>query len=116
LNTYGYVEGNPLINTDFFGLDTLRTKLLSAIGRGDTKQIRSLLDSLSDPKMIKQAKEALDKFGSKADDWIQAQCKGSVREEFPSKMLDKTLEEIRKGSSRDAKKAWKLLNDNRFRK
>jgi len=47
---------------------------------------------------------------------------GSVNQEFPSELEDKTLEEIKnlsrgKGDLADAaKKAWKLLNDSRFLK
>lgn len=113
---YGYSEQNPVNYIDPNGLDSIRTALMQAIARGDTRQIKTLMDLLTDPKLQRAAQEALKKFGSKADDWIQKQCKGSVREEFPSEYLDKTLEQIRRDKSKLGKKAWKLLNDSRFRK
>ncbi|MEJ2365323.1 MAG: RHS repeat-associated core domain-containing protein, partial [Deltaproteobacteria bacterium] len=112
---YAYVTNNPLGSSDPFGLDSIRAKLMAAIARGDVRQIESLMEVLS-PELRKLAENALKKFTSKADDWIQAQCKGRIRDEFPSEFLDKTLQEIRQGSSAAAKKAWKLLNDKRFQK
>ncbi|WP_437606729.1 hypothetical protein WMF20_38145 [Sorangium sp. So ce834] len=43
-------------------------------------------------------------------------CKGSILRVFPSHLLSTRLEDIRKGKTYDYKKAWKLLNDNRFKK
>ena len=116
INTYGYVEGNPLIQFDTYGLASDKTALMSAIARGDTRNIRTILDALSDPKLRVLGEQALKKFSSKADDWIVQNCKGSINREFPDYLRDKTLEEIRKGNSADYKKAWKLLNDKRFQK
>lgn len=59
------------------------------------------------------AKESL---SEKAQSFIARCRKGSINREFPSEMLDKTLGEIKKGSSSTHKKAWKLLNDSRFSK
>ncbi len=48
--------------------------------------------------------------------------KGSINREFPTEMKDKTLEDIQRLARKNgplnavAKKAWKLLNDNRFKK
>ncbi|MDQ1293241.1 MAG: hypothetical protein QG608_1122 [Actinomycetota bacterium] len=42
--------------------------------------------------------------------------KGSIRQEFPGEYLDIKLGVIKKESSATGKKAWKLLNDNRFKK
>jgi hypothetical protein len=45
--------------------------------------------------------------------------KGRSEAEFPTQYLDKTLEQIQKlaqAGDKPAKKAWKLLTDNRFRK
>lgn len=54
-----------------------------------------------------------------ADEYIGKHCKGSIRREFPSEFLNKTIKEIereaKKGNAR-ARKALKLLKDGRFRK
>lgn len=65
------------------------------------------------------AKKLIDKMKTKAVDWIAKNKKGSINKEFPSEWGNKTLEEIRKAAQngeKNAKKAWKLLNDNRFNK
>ncbi|WP_157230827.1 hypothetical protein [Brevibacillus sp. BC25] len=54
-----------------------------------------------------------------ADEYISKNRKGSIRREFPSEYLDKTLNEIEKDAKngeRKARTAKKLLNDNRFKK
>lgn len=42
--------------------------------------------------------------------------KGTINSEFPGGMYSLTLNAIKSGSTADHKKAWKLLNDNRFAK
>lgn len=113
---YGYVYQNPISYIDSVGLASDKSALMTAIGRGDTRQIRNLMDALGDPKLRKAAQDALKKFESKADDWIAKKCKGSINREFPESLRNKTLEEIRRGNSAEYKKAWKLLNDKRFQK
>ncbi|QDX91850.1 hypothetical protein EEL30_05390 [Brevibacillus laterosporus] len=54
-----------------------------------------------------------------ADDIISSKKKGSIRREFPTEWLDKTLDEIESAAQRgdkNAKKAKKLLTDKRFDK
>ncbi|WP_199928282.1 hypothetical protein [Brevibacillus brevis] len=54
-----------------------------------------------------------------ADEYISKNRKGSIRREFPSEYLDRTLNEIEKDAKngeRKARTAKKLLNDNRFKK
>lgn len=43
-------------------------------------------------------------------------CKGSIFREFPGQLLFAKIAEIRRGTTADHKKAWKLLNNSRFRK
>ncbi|WP_437619873.1 hypothetical protein [Sorangium sp. So ce1151] len=43
-------------------------------------------------------------------------CKGSIYREFPGQLLFVKIAEIRRGKTAHHKKAWKLLNDNRFKK
>ncbi|WP_144030330.1 hypothetical protein [Burkholderia sp. AU6039] len=54
-----------------------------------------------------------------ACDVISAECKGSVLREFPSQYLGVKLDDIQsdaRNGVKDARKALKLLNDNRFKK
>lgn len=48
--------------------------------------------------------------------FISRCCKGSIHSEFPSEFLDSKISVVKKGKSANYKKAWKLLNDNRFKK
>ncbi len=48
--------------------------------------------------------------------FISRCCKASIYREFPSELLFTTLGDIHRGSTAAHKKAWKLLNDNRFKK
>lgn len=53
-----------------------------------------------------------------ACDVISAECKGSVLREFPSQYLGVKLDDIQsdaRNGGKDARKALKLLNDNRFK-
>lgn len=59
---------------------------------------------------------AKDNLGEKVRSFISRCRKASINREFPSEMLDKSLEEMKKGSSSAHHKAWKLLNDSRFAK
>jgi hypothetical protein len=59
---------------------------------------------------------ANDNLGDIADDFISRCRKASIRSEFPGELLPETLGNIKKGKSARHKKAWKLLNDNRFKK
>jgi RHS repeat-associated protein len=124
INLYGYVWGDPINWVDPLGLtgspgdpSTIQV-LRSAIARGDVRTLRNLMDALS-PEQQALARSAIEKLESKAGDWLGKYCKGSVNREFPDQFRSKTLEEILKlanSGNKDAKKAWKLLNDNRFKK
>jgi RHS repeat-associated protein len=127
INFYPYVLNDPINLTDSFGKqsNSVDSSLAQAIAKGDAAEIETILedarDVLSD-KAKQAGREAIKKLRTKAQDWISQKCKGSVNQEFPSEMKEKTLEEIKslsrgKGDMADAaKKAWKLLNDQRFLK
>ncbi len=42
--------------------------------------------------------------------------KGSINSEFPGQFYDVKIKVVKNGTSAEHKKAWKLLNDNRFKK
>jgi len=121
-NLYNFVDNNPVNEVDPLGLDP-NTELAVAIARGDTEAIQSILDAVADDDvsaaMRKSAQDALNKLRSKAGDWISKQCKGGINREFPDQFRNDTLEDIKnaaKAGDKAAKKAWKLLNDSRFKK
>ena len=120
-NLYGYVLQDPVNGIDPEGLqsvDSVNARLQSAIARGDVQQLETMLEALAPEQQI-IARNAIEKFGSKATDWMGKYCKGQIQRKFPGQMKDKTLKEIldlSRTGNRDAKTAWKLLNDSRFRK
>ncbi|MEV4124668.1 hypothetical protein [Nocardia sp. NPDC049707] len=59
---------------------------------------------------------ASDSLGDIADAFISKCRKGSIRREFPGELLQSSLGDIKNGGSAVHKKAWKLLNDSRFKK
>lgn len=64
-------------------------------------------------------KIAADRGGMFACDIISSECKGSVLREFPGQYLNSTLRDIQSDANsgnKDARKALKLLNDNRFKR
>jgi hypothetical protein len=60
--------------------------------------------------------EANDNLSLFADTFISVCRKASIRREFPSEFLNSYLEDIKNNKSATGKKAWKLLNDSRFKK
>ncbi|WP_414515648.1 hypothetical protein [Nostoc sp. PCC 9305] len=60
--------------------------------------------------------EANDNLSLFAETFISVCRKAFIRREFPSEFLNSYLEDIKKNKSASGKKAWKLLNDNRFKK
>jgi RHS repeat-associated protein len=127
MNFYLYVFNNPHNRVDPFGRqsNSVDSSLTQAIARGNSAEIEEILedaDSVLSDRAKQLGREAIKKFRTKARDWIGQKCKGSINQEFPSEMENKTLEEIQqlsrgKGDLADvAKKAWKLLNSNRFLK
>jgi hypothetical protein len=83
---------------------------------GDAQPFDYQSDAISDGAYDLAAN---DRGNMYACDIISAECKGSVLREFPSQYLNSTLNEIQgdaQGGMKDARKALKLLNDNRFKK
>ena len=119
-NLHGYVGNNPINFVDPFGLSSIHTQIASAIARGDVAALETLLGSgaLTEAQAA-MVQAALNKYRSTAVQWIAQNCKGSIGREFPSQFYNKTLEQIKNlkdAGDAAAKKAWKLLNDSRFKK
>jgi hypothetical protein len=72
-------------------------------------------DAGSDSK-AEPSDNAGDNLDETAESFIGRTRKGSINREFPGELKGKTLGEIKQGKSAAEKKAWKLLNDNRFKK
>ena len=82
------------------------------------RQLEALMEALAPEEQV-LARNAIEKFSSRAVDWIGRNCRGSINREFPDQFRNRTLKEIldlSKSGDSAAKKAWKLINDNRFRK
>ncbi|MDI2129922.1 hypothetical protein [Yinghuangia seranimata] len=60
--------------------------------------------------------DANDNLGEIANNFISRCRKGSIRSVFPGQHYGDTLGEIRNCAAASCKTAWKLLNDNRFKK
>ncbi|BBP96120.1 hypothetical protein BSFA1_12490 [Burkholderia sp. SFA1] len=83
---------------------------------GDAQPFEYPPDALSDDAFELAGTSRGDMY---ACDIISSECKGSVLREFPSQYLDSTYNEIQgdaRDGVKDARKALKLLNDNRFKK
>lgn len=63
-----------------------------------------------------QGCNASDNLNITCEVFISRCRKGSINREFPSEFLDEKISVVKNGSSAAHKKAWKLLNDNRFKK
>lgn len=60
--------------------------------------------------------DANDNLGEIANNFISRCRKGSIRQVFPGEHYGDTLGEIKDCGTASCKTAWKLLNDNRFKK
>lgn len=59
---------------------------------------------------------ANENLGEIATNFISRCRKGSIRQEFPGQRYGDTLGYVKGCGERSCKTAWKLLNDNRFKK
>ena len=91
------------------------SNILNAIKEKKDKKTDKKKDKKKDKKNSNEQKD----YNLTADKFISKYRKSSVRREFPSELLDLTVNEIRKQAQRGiktAKTAWKLLTDSRFEK
>ena len=72
--------------------------------------------SLINPVCAQAGCVAKDNLRENAQSFIGRCRRGSINNEFPSEMYTKTVGAIKNGSTAAHRKAWKLLNDNRFKK
>lgn len=68
------------------------------------------------PALVFGACDANDNLGEVATNFISRCRKASIRQVFPGEHYDERLGEIKDCGARSCKTAWKLLNDNRFKK
>jgi RHS repeat-associated protein len=120
LNLYDYVLNNLINRIDPLGSDSVDSTVGTAIAQADEQTLVQLIDeNILNEAQMTRVQAALNRFRTKAVDWIAKRCKGSINREFPSEAANKTLGQIRRAAQAGeewAKKAWKLLNDKRFQK
>jgi RHS repeat-associated protein len=118
LSLYAYAAGNALTRIDPSGLSSIDAEIADAIASGDLEELESLLEG-ANPDQAKLIQDAIQRWTSTADQLISKECQARVRTRFPKSVLNNTLKEIQELSQdgdKDAQTAWKLLNDNRFKK
>ncbi len=118
INTYSYAGANPLSLIDPSGLASIEAATAEAIASGNVEALETLLEA-ADANQAQVIRAAIQRLNSTADQLISKECQASVRGRFPKSVLNNTLKEIlelSKDGDKEAKTAWKLLNDLRFKK
>jgi len=98
--------------------DSIDAATKDAIRTGNYDRLKTLLDAAS-PDQAKVIQAGLKRLESTAEQVIAKELRGSVNREFPTELRHKTLAEIyRRARDGDgvARKAKKLLEENRFKK
>jgi RHS repeat-associated protein len=121
MHRYGYVAGDPVNAIDPLGLarTTVDAAIQQALTKGNVSELETILEAASTNEERIAARSALDRLNTRVGEIISKECKGSINREFPGQYRDKTLAEIiqdKNSGDAIAKKAWKLINDNRFQK
>ena len=119
-NLYGYVLSDPINFVDKTGLarSSVDAAVQNAIQSGNLGKLEFYSDLVASPAKRKLIQNAINRLKSKATDILAKECKGRVRKEFPTDLLNKSLQEIYRlpRNSAARRKALKLLNDSRFKK
>ena len=98
--------------------DSIDAATKEAIRTGNYDRLKTLLDAAS-PDQVRVIQAGLKRLESTAEQVISKELRGSVNREFPTELRHKTLAEIyRRAREGDgvARKAKKLLEENRFKK
>lgn len=95
----------------------MRTALIAGIVLSSLLGIFTPASPLAGPSIaLAQSCNARRNPEETAMSFIGRCCKGTILRVFPTHLLLTKIEDIRRGKTWDYKKAWKLLNDNRFKK
>ena len=113
-NLFAYVANRVIVGRDRLGLqnDSVSRSLLEAMRRGNSAEIRNILEAARDvlPQNLRQqALQRLKDLGTKADDLLTATLKRS--DSYRSELGQKTFEELLRDGSQAAKKMCKLIKE-----
>ena len=111
--------GNEIIESSSKTFSNILNAIKEKKDKKTDKKKDKKTDKKKDKKKDKKNSNEQKDYNLTADKFISKYRKSSVRREFPSELLDLTVNEIRKQAQRGiktAKTAWKLLTDSRFEK
>ena len=113
-NTLAYVGNGVIARRDHLGLqiDSVSRSLLAAMRRGNTAEIRNILDAAADtlsPALRQRALQRIKDLGTKAGDLIPGRLKRSPS--YRSELADETFESLLRQGSEAAKGMCKLIKE-----